>query len=56
MPSFKKQYEKPISDPAPCSASNEDIRKAQALREALRRKLLDHAGQKSDPYWTVGAD
>ena len=56
MPSTKQKFEKPISDPAPCSASIEDIRKAQALREALRRKLLDHADQTRDPFWTVGAD
>ncbi|HTL76241.1 MAG TPA: hypothetical protein VL654_07970 [Casimicrobiaceae bacterium] len=43
-------------DPLPCTCSKEDVRKAQALREALRRKLLDRNPPKSDPYWSVGAD
>ena len=44
-------------DPAPCTCTKEDVRKAQALREALRRQLLDHRNQpESDPYWSVGAD
>ncbi|HSC24340.1 MAG TPA: hypothetical protein VLG08_11550 [Casimicrobiaceae bacterium] len=43
-------------DPPPCTCSKEDVRKAQALREALRRKLLDRTPPKSDPYWSVGAD
>jgi hypothetical protein len=43
-------------DPPPCTCTKEDVRQAQALREALRRKLLDRTPPKSDPYWSVGAD
>jgi hypothetical protein len=43
-------------DPTPCTCSAEDIRKAQALREALRRRLLKREEPKSNPYWSVGAD
>jgi len=43
-------------DPLPCTCLKEDVRKAQALREALRRKLLDRDPPSSDPYWSVGAD
>jgi hypothetical protein len=43
-------------DPPPCTCTKEDVRQAQALREALRRKLLDRTPPRSDPYWSVGAD
>ena len=43
-------------DPVPRTCSSEDVRRAQALREALRRRLLDRPEPRSDPYWSVGAD
>jgi hypothetical protein len=56
MLNVKHKYAEVLSDPAPCSCSNEDIRKAEAIREALRRELLDRVAPQVDPYWTVGAD
>jgi hypothetical protein len=44
------------SDPAPCTCSNQDIQKAQAIREALRRELLNRPEPQVSPYWAVGAD
>jgi hypothetical protein len=52
----ERQLESDLLDPAPCTCSSEDVRKAQALREALRRRLLDRDQPESDPYWSVGAD
>jgi hypothetical protein len=46
----------PPAEPAPCVASEESIRKAQALREALRAKLLNRPELPANPYWVVGAD
>ena len=43
-------------DPVPCTCTKEDVRKAQALREALRRRLLDHDEPETTPYWSVGAE
>jgi hypothetical protein len=43
-------------DPGPRTASDEDIRKAQAIREALRRELLRAAEPRLIPSWVVGAD
>jgi hypothetical protein len=45
-----------IFDPAPRTPSDEEIRKAQAIREALRRELLSRAEQQLMPRWLVGAD
>ena len=56
MLNVKHTYAEVLSDPAPCSCSSEDIRKAEAIREALRRELLDRVAPQVDPYWTVGAD
>src|SRR6476620_5170019 len=56
MLSVKYRYSEPIADPAPRTASDEDIRKAQAIREALRRQLLGRTEPKYIPSWTVGAD
>jgi hypothetical protein len=56
MRKVERQSENAILDPAPCTCSNEDVRKAQALREALRRQLLHRDPPQSDPYWSVGAD
>jgi len=46
----------PGFDPAPCTCSKEDIRKAQAIREALERELLNRPEPQVSPYWAVGAD
>jgi len=43
-------------DPSPRTPSDEEIRKAQAIREALRRKLLGAAEPTLIPSWVVGAD
>jgi hypothetical protein len=56
MLSAKHHYAESLFDPAPCTCSNEDIRKAEAIREALRRELLNRNDQQADPFWTVGAD
>jgi hypothetical protein len=46
----------PPVDPEPSVPSDESIRKAQALREALRRKFLSRPEPPANPYWAVGAD
>lgn len=46
----------PVSDPAPATPSDASIQKAQALREAIRRKLLNRPEPQANPYWAVGAD
>jgi hypothetical protein len=56
MRSVKQPYPKLVFDPTPCTCSNEDILKAQAIREALRRELLDRAEPQANPHWTVGVD
>jgi hypothetical protein len=45
-----------IFDPSPRTASAEEVLKAEAIREALRRKFLDRAEPKFIPSWIVGAD
>ena len=40
----------------PVVPSSESIQKAQALREAIRRKLLSRPAPPANPYWCVGAD
>ena len=45
-----------IFDPAPRTPSDEEIRKAQAIRQALRRELLSRAEQQLIPRWLVGAE
>lgn len=45
-----------IFDPAPLTPSDEEIRKAQAIREALRRQLLNRSEPQFIPSWVVGAD
>ena len=52
----KYRYSEPVADPAPCTSSAEDIEKAQAIREALRRQLLGRAEPQFIPCWIVGAD
>jgi len=44
------------SDPEPTTASEDSIRLAEALREALRRKLLNRPEPQASSYWVVGAD
>ncbi len=56
MVSVKQHRPGLLSDPAPCTCSNENIMKAQAIREALRRELLNRPEPQVSPYWTVGAD
>ena len=56
MIDVKHAHANPLSDPAPNTCSNEDIRKAQAIREALRRQFVNDPQPKVDPYWTIGAD
>src|SRR5204862_3812253 len=41
MPTVEKPRSRAVSDPVPCTCSDENIKKAHAIREALRRKLLD---------------
>ena len=41
---------------APAVPTMESLQKAQALREAIRRKWLDRPAPPADPYWSVGAD
>jgi hypothetical protein len=44
------------SDPEPTTASEDSIRLADALREALRRKLLNRPKPQANRYSVVGAD
>ena len=46
----------PSINPAPRTPSDDDIRKAQAIREALRKLLLNQPEPQIDAYWAVGAD
>jgi len=56
MSSAKKYLPEAMSDPVPCTCSDENIKKAQAIREALRRKLLAQSPPQSGPYRVVDAD
>ena len=56
MINVKHSRLKPLWDPAPNTCTNEDIRKAQAIREALRRRFVNDPKPNVDPYWTIGAD
>jgi hypothetical protein len=49
-------YRAPLLDPSPSVPTDDSIRQAQALREALRRRFLERPQPQSDPYWTVGAE
>ena len=44
------------SDPEPVTPSDDSIRIAESLREAIRRKLLNRPEPPVNPYWAVGAD
>jgi hypothetical protein len=44
------------SDPEPVTPSDDSIRLAEALREALRRKLLSRPEPQANRYSVVGAD
>ena len=46
----------PVPDPVPCMSSEEDIRKAEAIREALRRELLNRREPPIGEYAVVGAE
>jgi len=56
MQRAKYDHSQPIADPAPRTASDEDISRAQAIREALRRQLLGRAEPQLIPAWIVSAD
>lgn len=56
MLSAKERRVTAVSDPVPLTTSAEEIRKAEAIREALRRKFLERAEPKFIPSWVVGAD
>jgi hypothetical protein len=43
-------------DPMPRTTSDEDIKKAQAIREALRKLLPDQCETGADGYWAISAD
>ena len=55
MPSDKEGRE-PSIDAVPCTPSDEDIEKAQAIREALRKLLLNQPEPDVALYWAVSAD
>ena len=56
MRNVDKHRPGPASDPVPCTSSDEDIRKAEAIREALRRQLLDRHEPQIGEYAVVGAE
>ena len=56
MPNVDKHRPGPASDPVPCTSSDEDIRKAEAIREALRRELLNRREPHIGEYAVVGAE
>jgi hypothetical protein len=57
MAGAKEHRSAPVSsDPVPCTSSDENISKAQAIREELRRKLLDERPQQNGPYQVISAD
>ena len=56
MFSAKERRVTAIPDPAPRTPSAEELREAEAIREALRRKFLDRAEPEFIPSWVVGAD
>jgi len=56
MPNVKQHRPETVSDPVPCTCSDENIKKAQAIREALRRKLLDQSPPQGGRYQVVDAD
>ena len=43
-------------NPAPCTPSDEDIERAQAIREALRKLLLNRPEEDAGAYWAISAD
>ena len=56
MLNVQRLYSEPIVEPTPRTPSDEDIGKADAIREALRRQLLGRAEPQIIPCWIVGAD
>jgi len=55
MPSDKERRE-PSINPVLCTTSDEDIKKAQAIREAIRKLLLSRHEPDVAVYWAVSAD
>jgi hypothetical protein len=43
-------------NPAPSTPSDEDIERAQAIREALRKLLLNRPEEDAGAYWAISAD
>ena len=43
-------------NPVPCTPSDADIEKAQAIREALRKLLLNRPQEAVGLYWATSAD
>jgi hypothetical protein len=56
MPDADPDEPQPAAQRGPVVPSSESIRQAQALREAIRRKLLSRPAPPANPYWCVGAD
>jgi hypothetical protein len=54
--SIDHQRRDSASNPAPCTPSDEDIEKAQAIREALRRLLLNRPEEDVGLYGATSAD
>lgn len=52
----EQQLKRIPSDPEPTTPSEDSIRLAESLREALRRKLLNRPEPEANRYWVVGAD
>ena len=55
MPTDKERRE-PSINPIPCTTSDEDIKKVQAIREALRKLPLSGHEPDVAVYWAVSAD
>jgi hypothetical protein len=55
MPTDKERRE-PLTNALPCTASDQDIEKAEAFREALRKLLLNRHEPTVAAYCAVSAD
>jgi hypothetical protein len=56
MPSAKQHDSEPATHGVPCVSTDEDIRKAQAIRETLRQQLLNQPVSDVHSCWAVSAD
>jgi hypothetical protein len=56
MPDVDPNRPQPATQQGPVVPSSESIQEAQALREAIRRRLLSRPAPPANPYWCVGAD